>query len=411
MRSRQGGPAAAAWLALLLIVATLTEAAVRVERPISAQLPIIARSGQPYSWSFAPNTFVDTNSTVPLHYNATGLPPWAVFDPASRSISRTPPAASSGSSRINTNVTFIAVNPETGSTASTTYQLVTMGGRGPVVNRPLAEQLPNVTTLGARSILPSGAQLLPLGWSFSLGFAGDTFTSDSHRIYLSAALEDGSPLPNWMHLDQTVTLWGLAPTDVRTAGSFYTVVVSASDVAGYAGVNSSVQMVVSGAPLVQAAPFPTFNATAGEPFQAVLPLDSIVNSRGRPVNTSQLQVAANTSSVGAWLSFDESSRTFSGTPPFELAADRIASFSVPVTLTNTSTQDAAPVPASANLAVFPSSFSVSSLPEVQVVPGKMFQIELGQYFRTGQSSPQVTLDPPSASEWIHFDPTTMILTQ
>ena len=112
-----------------------------------------------------------------------------------------------------------------------------------------------------------------------------------------------------MHLDQTVTLWGLAPTDVRTAGSFYTVVVTASDVAGYAGVNSSVQMVVSSAPLIQAAPFPTLNATAGQPFQALLPLDRILDSRGQPVNTSQLLVAANTSSVGTWLSFDESSRT------------------------------------------------------------------------------------------------------
>lgn len=409
MRSRRGGFAAAAWLAFLLIAATLTEAAVRVERPISAQLPAIARFGQAYSWSFAPNTFVDPDSTVPLHYNATGLPPWAVFDPASRSISGTPPAASAGSMRINSNITFIAVNPETGTSASTPYQLVTMGGRGPVVNKPLAQQLPNVTTLGARSILPSGAQLLPLGWSFSLGFAGDTFTSDSHRVYLSAALEDGSPLPNWMHFDQTVTLWGLAPTDVRTAGSFYTVVVTASDVAGYAGVNSSVQMVVSGASLVQAAPFPTLNATAGQPFQTSLSLDNIVDSGGRPVNTSQLQVAANTSSVGAWLSFDESSRTFSGTPPFEVATDRTVSFTVPITLTNTSNRNAAPVLASANLAVFPSSFSVSSLPEVQVVPGKMFQVELGQYFRMAQSPPQVTLDPPSASEWIHFDPTTMIL--
>ncbi|SPC60727.1 related to AXL2 - required for axial pattern of budding [Ustilago sp. UG-2017b] len=409
MQSRRGRWPAAAWLVVLVLLATLTETAVRVQRPIGTQLPTIARFGQPYSWAFAPNTFVDSELTAPLSYNATGLPPWASFDPSSRSISGTPPPPSSDSAPINNNVTFTAENPETGSTASKQYQLVSMGGTGPVVNKPLAEQLPNVTTLGARSVLLSGAQLLPLGWSFSLGFAGDTFTSDSHRVYLSAALEDGSSLPNWMHLDQTVTLWGLAPTDVRTAGSFYTVVVTASDVAGYAGVNSSVQMVVSGAPLIQAAPFPTLNATAGQPFQALLPLDRILDSRGQPVNTSQLLVAANTSSVGTWLSFDESSRTFLGTPPFELTADQILPFTVPITLTNASNRDVVPVPVSASLAVVPSSFSVSLLPEVQAVPGNMFQIELGQYIRMGQSSPSITLDPPSASEWIQFDPTTMIL--
>ncbi len=76
-----------AWLCALLLLAWKVEAEVRVERPISSQLPTIARFGQPYTWSFAQNTFVDTNSTAPLHYNATGLPSWATFEPSNRSIS------------------------------------------------------------------------------------------------------------------------------------------------------------------------------------------------------------------------------------------------------------------------------------------------------------------------------------
>ena len=397
------------WLAVLLILSASAQAEVRVERPISAQLPNIARFGQPYSWSFASDTFVDQNATAPLEYSATGLPPWAVFEPARLSISGTPPASAVSSRRANDTVTLTATNPKTGSTASTLFHLITMSGSGPTVNKPLAQQLPNVTTLGAKSILPSGAQLLPLGWSFSLGFAGDTFTSDSHRVYLSAVLAaDGSPLPNWMHFDQTVTLWGLAPTDVHTAGSFYTVVVTASDVPGYAGANSSLQMVVSGAQLIQAVPFPVINATAGQSFQTALPLDSIVDSSGNPVNTSSLRVAANTSSIGAWLSFDQASRTFSGTPPINLTSGTPLSLTVPVTLTNSSNRDASPVSASAHIIVYPSAFS-SALPDVKVVPGRMFQLELGQYVRTSQASPQITLDPPSASDWIHFDPATMLL--
>ncbi|CDR87949.1 related to AXL2-required for axial pattern of budding [Sporisorium scitamineum] len=399
--------------AALVILAATTQAAVRVERTVSAQLPTIARYGQPYSWSFAPNTFVDQDATAPLHYNATGLPPWAIFEPATLSISGTPPVASESpthGSRAKDTVTLTATNPKTGSTASIPFNLITMNGTGPVVNKPLAQQLPNVTTLGAETILPSGAQLLPLGWSFSLGFAGDTFTSDSHRVFLSAALADGSPLPNWMHFDRTVTLWGLAPTDVHSAGNFYTIVVTASDVRGYAGVNSSVQMVVSGAQLIQAAPFPAINTTAGQSFQSALALDSIIDSTGSPVNTSLVRVAANTSSVGSWLSFDEALRTFSGTPPFNLTGSSPVSLTVPVTLANSSNPDASPVPASAHITVFPSSFSVSSLPNVQVMPGKMFQLELGQYTRSSPTPPQLTLDPASANEWIHFDPFTMLLT-
>ncbi|CBQ70700.1 related to AXL2-required for axial pattern of budding [Sporisorium reilianum SRZ2] len=412
MRLAQGMLVSPLCLTGLLISAATTQAAVHVDRPVSAQLPNIARYGQPFSWSFAPNTFVDQDATAPLHYNATGLPSWAIFEPATLSISGTPPASpptSTRGSRANDTVTLTATNPKTGSTASTPFNLITVNGTGPVVNKQLAQQLPNVTTLGAKSILPSGAQLLPLGWSFSLGFAGDTFTSDSHRVYLSAALADGSPLPSWMHFDQTVTLWGLAPTDVHTAGSFYTVVVTASDVRGYAGVTSSFQMVVSGAQLVQAAPFPAINATAGQSFQSALALDSIVDSSGSPVNTSLLRVAANTSTIGSWLSFDQDSRTFSGTPPFNLTDSAPVSLTVPVTLANSSNPDVAPVRASAHFTVFPSFFSVSSLSNVQVMPGKLFQLELGMYIRSSPTPPQLTLDPPSASEWIHFDSSTMLL--
>lgn len=409
MLSSSRGAAVTLLLAISLCLSSTAEAAVQVERPISAQLPVIARFGQPYSWSFAPDTFVDANATAPLQYNATGLPPWAIFEPADLSITGTPPAAPANSSRTDSNVTLVAVNPKTGSTASTTYQLVTMSGSGPIVNKPLAQQLSNVTTLGAKSILPSGAQLLPLGWSFSLGFAADTFTSDGHRLYFSAAQADGSPLPTWMHFDQTLTLWGLAPTDIHTAGGFYTVAVTASEVPGYAGVNSSVQMVVSGAPLIQSAPFPTINIIAGQPFQASLELGSIVDSSGRSLNTSQLHVVANTSSVAPWLSFDETSRTFSGAPPLNLTENEILSITVPITLAYASGQATTPVPSSAQIAVHPSPFYVTSLPDVQAVTGRMFQLQLGQYIRTSQSAPQVTLDPPSASEWIHFDPTTMVL--
>lgn len=396
-------------LTWLFLAATAAQAAVRVERPVHAQLPTIARFGRPYSWSFAADTFVDTNATAPLLYNVSGLPPWAEFEPGSLSISGIPPIPENGRSRENNTITLTATNPKTKSSASTLFNLITMNGTGPIVNQPLSQQLLNATSLGAKSILPSGAQLLPLGWSFSIGFAGDTFTSDSHRVYLSAALADGSPLPDWMHFDQTVTLWGLAPTDVRTAGSFYTVVVTASDVAGYAGVNSSLQVVVSGAQLIQAAPFPLINATAGQSFQSVLPLDSIVDSSGVPVNTSLLSLTANTSFVGPWLAFNEATHTFSGTPPFNLTQAEPLIITVPITLTNSSRQDARAVPTSARIIVFPSSFSVSSLPDVQVTPGKVFEIELGQYIRSSQTPPKVTLDPPSANQWVNFDPSTMLL--
>ncbi|SNX82676.1 related to AXL2 - required for axial pattern of budding [Melanopsichium pennsylvanicum] len=407
MRTTQGVSFAPAWLAALVFFSTLVEAAVRVQRPVNEQLPTIARFGQPYSWSFALNTFLDIHATAPLHYTATGLPSWAIFEPATLSVAGIPPAGAS--SRTNNTITLTAINPKTGSNASTPFNLITMSGAGPVLNKPLAQQLPNVTTLGARSILPSGAQLLPLGWSFSLGFAGDTFTSDSQRVYLSAALADGSPLPSWMHLDQTTTLWGVAPTDVHTAGSFYTVVVTASDVPGYAGANSSLQMVVSGAPLIQAAPFPTINATAGQSFRSTLPIDSIVDARGNPVNTSQLRVTANTSAVGSWLSYEEVSRTFSGTPPFNMTVNGPVSITVPLTLVSSMNVDGASVPASAHITVFQSSFSTLPLPDINVVPGNMFQVQLGQYVRQSPTPPQLTLDPPSASEWIRFDPNTFLL--
>ncbi|PWZ03301.1 hypothetical protein BCV70DRAFT_154185 [Testicularia cyperi] len=383
-------------------------AAINVQDPISSQLPNIARVGQPFSWSFSQNTFVqDDGSTAPLQYSVTDLPAWVSFDSASRTFSGTPTANSinAASGRSITNITITARN-SAGENASDLFSLLTMTGSGPVVNKQLAAQLPNVTTLGADSILPSGAQLLPLGWSFSLGFAGDSFTSDTGRVYLSAALQDGTDLPRWMHFDETVTFWGNAPTDVRTAGSFYTVVISASDARGYAGVNSTFELVVSGAQLIQSAPFPVANATAGQSFQYTVPLDNaIVNAQGRAVNASSIQVAANTTSLD-WIRFDTASRTLSGTPPFNTSDEQPRTFTVPLQMTG---QGNVTVPTSLNLTVYPSCFSVQSPPNVGVQPGKDFNVNLGQFLRPTASSVQVSYDPAQASQWIHYDASQMML--
>ncbi|KAF6767326.1 Cadherin-like protein [Kalmanozyma brasiliensis GHG001] len=394
------------WLISVLLLSASARAVIRVSRPPSTQLPLIARFAQPYNVTFAPDTFVDVNATAPFTYTADNLPAWATFEAATLSISGIP--ARSSRSRTNDSITLTATNPKTQSAASTLFHLITLPGRGPLVNKPLAAQLPNVSSLGSEYILPSGAQLLPLGWSFALAFAGDTFLSDSNDIYISAQLKDGSPLPGWMHFDQ-MTLFGVAPTDVHSAGEFYIVVVTASDLRGYRGVQSEVRLVVSGASIVLGAPLQALNATAGQPFTGVLALEDVVDTRGRAIDGSHLRVTANTSAVGEWLAFDEATRTFSGMPPFNITEAEPLSLIVPLTLVNTASQRGTPVPVTVNITIHPSPFAVWSLPDVRLAPGRLFQLDLGSYLRSTRTPPQVTVEPASASKWIHFDPLTRIL--
>jgi axial budding pattern protein 2 len=165
---------------------------VSVVNPVDDQLPLIARIGQSYSWSFSPNTFVSSNGA--LTYSAPTLPGWLAFDASTQTLYGTPTDSDEG----NPEITVTA--QDSSSSASCTFTLCVTPFPAPELKIPIAGQFyPNNPSLSSVFMIeqtsalatPNPALRVPPRWSFSIGFDGDTFTSDNN-IYYEVLQADGS---------------------------------------------------------------------------------------------------------------------------------------------------------------------------------------------------------------------------
>ncbi|KAN0060948.1 polarity establishment/cellular polarization [Thecaphora frezii] len=402
-RCKLQAPAALALAAVLFAPATLADVTVR--NPIAAQLPRVARPGQSYAWSFGDGTFSSDNVGHPISYEAQGLPRWATFDSLSRTLSGSPTDADTGSVSLT-----IVASEEGGKSARDTFTLLTRSGNGVSLCKPLPQQLPHASSLGAGNILPAGEQHIPLGWSFSIGFDGDTFTSPGRPIHTKALLADGSPLPGWLHFDQTMTLWGVAPTSPGSEGSSFEIVVLASTVDGFSEASSSVVLVVSSGALTLSKPIAQINATAGFAFSHTLEAFQVLLDGRAPPSSAKFDIALDTAKF-PWISYDAASRKVSGTPPADAAADEtVATLQVPLRISD-SQQNALQINLTIN--VQPTVFTASALPDVAVQAGRHFEVELAQYVQSRTvdlTTVNVTFDPASAARWIHADAKSLKLT-
>ena len=410
MRLRTTRRAAARALAGLLTLGSvaLVAADVSTDLSLASQLPQLGEVGQPYSWTISQNTFTSDKAGASLQYSIDGLPPWCKFDPAQRSFTGTPQTSDVGK-------TWITVTAaDGGQSDSDGFMLNVVSQPAVKLVQPLAAQLPVASTLGPSNILPNGALHIPLGWSFSVGFAGDTFASpDGSTIYVSARLGDGSMIPSWLKFDPTTTtFWGVAPTQPGKEGATFDVVVSASSVMGYSGTTSTFTIVVSQHALTLGGPLRPVNASIGDSFRYTIPttglkLDGRTSPASNPIN-----VSVDLSQL-PWLTFDAANHSISGVPPEDLISSNstdVTTVQVPVTFHDTF-NNSLPAPLSIN--VYPSIFSSSTLPSIFVTPGQPFNQSLASLVRMprNSSAPIVTaeFDPAQASTWLSFNSTTYVL--
>ena len=100
---------------------------------------------------------------------------------------------------------------------------------------------PSLRAFASASALPGGTGVsVPPFWSFSLGFASDTFRV-SHtdpingELFFAARQRGTSSLPSWLRFDnETMTFNGVAP-----ANGSYTIVATGTDYWGYSGAQTS----------------------------------------------------------------------------------------------------------------------------------------------------------------------------
>ena len=382
---------------------------VTVAQPLNNQLPLIARTNQPFSWSPSPVTF---RSDDPLTYTTSTLPAWLSFDPFAVTFHGTPSAQDEG----NPEITLTAHSSS--SSAASTFTFCVTHYPPPTVGLAISDQfhdsnpsLSSVFTLAPLSAIATSnpALRIPPKWSFSIGFESGTFKAD-HNLYYEARQADGSELPDWMTFNsKDITVNGFVPEkDLMSSPMTFALVLIASDQLGYKATSAPFDIVIADRELSGSQdPLPTINVTSAAPFTVSL-LSSADFSGifvdGKPIEPSDVTtLEMDTSGYGDWLKYDAPSRTLTGKPPADVTGTKPT---IPVKLSTTFNQS---INTNVSLALVPSYFSLSEFPALNLKPGDNVEFGVGQYLSNAtaggcnDADVSVTFDPTSAGNWMKYD--------
>jgi len=390
--------------------ATNSGAAVTVLQPLNDQLPLVARIGQPYSWTISPLTFIYAGGGS-LNYATSALPGWVSFDANTQTFRGTPSAKDVGYPEI----TLTAYNAE--SSASSKFTICVAREPAPTLKLPLEQQfVPDSRSLSSVYFLrnssalttPHPALRIPRKWSFSVGMESDMFL-DAPRMFYELRLANGSAIPDYLNFNsKTVTLDGIIPSAEKIPQpSVISCVLHASDQEGYTTASLPFDLVVADHELSLSQVLPTINITITGPF--VASLTSAVDFKGvlvdgdpiRPSNISSLDIDVSNYS---WLQYDKASRTLFGTPGVEVTGTTPL---LPVNLTTWFNQS---VVTSVSLNLVESYFALPVLPSLHVSQGDLIVASLTPWFSRSNSRPgydgtnlSASYEPTAAADFLYFD--------
>lgn len=430
----------------LLYGTTFIAADVSISQSISSQLPPVAYAGKLYAFSLSRNTFsfsVPANAKAPssppsIAYNVENLPSWLTFDATSLSFSGTPPFQDAGKIvkiPVEGSISSSVGGSSGNISATENFNLPIINEPAPIVNIPIVKQLSSASSLGPSKMLAPDTIHLPLGWSFSIGLQGDTFTIPTgQRVYWSANLADGSALPNWLSFSpDSYDFYGVAPDNVGPQGNEFDVVVTGSNRPGYGGTTQTFKLVVGSNALgLVSKTLPQANASVGIYFQYQIPIDGL-KSQGRTLSeTDKLTVNPSMNADLSWLKFQSGNRTFYGIPPYDPYgnATSVTKLQIPVTFSDA---NASNLTVNQTISIQPSLFTAVQLPNVFIEQNSMVNINLAQYLRnttsarkrgsskrlvravlaaqpnTASPNVSVTYDPENTSSWLHYDESSLTL--
>jgi axial budding pattern protein 2 len=402
-----------------LPVLVLATSSISVPIPLNGQLLPIARVDKPYSWTFAEGTFLSARN-APLVYSATALPTWLSFDSATRTFSGMPALGDEGTPRIK----VLATDPETSDSASSSLSLCVTPHAPPVVlSKPLSSQFksqdnPSLGSVFVLSGVISALQRtrnptlrIPPGWSFSIGFDGDTFTGmdDARYVVLQA---DGSPLPSWITFNpDEITLDGVTPHLDEFRNPYLSLALHVSDRSGFSVASELFDVVIAAHELhASMGGLPTINITSSTTldvlFNSQIYFDGVLVDDA-PLDLQNLVSLEIDVSQNSWLHYDANSRRLSGQPPSDFSTWN--ALVLPVALNTVYNQT---LHTQVKLASVPSYFSQDPLPQISAAPGKDLHFNLTPFFSNatlGDVDLTASYEPADASSYLHFDTASAVL--
>ncbi|MBW4497870.1 MAG: VCBS repeat-containing protein, partial [Oscillatoria princeps RMCB-10] len=263
-----------------------------------------------FSFAIPAGTFADVDAGDSLTYNATlsdnsPIPAWLTFDATTLTFSGTPANGDVGNLSIKVTATDSA-----GATADSTFTLA-------VAN---VNDAPTATPIGSQSATEDSAFTLDVTGTFADVDAGDSLT-------YSATLSDNSPIPAWLTFDATTLTFNGTPANGDVGN--LSVLVTATDSAGES-VDSTFTLAVANVNDAPTVATPIGNQSATEDSAFTLDVTGTFADVDAGDSLTYNATLADNSPIPAWLTFDATTLTFSGTP----ANGDVGNLSIKVTATD-----------------------------------------------------------------------------
>jgi Ca2+-binding RTX toxin-like protein len=345
----------------------------------------------PWSLQVAASTFIDPDARDVLTWSAqvgggAALPGWLHFDAETHTFSGTPMNGDVGQ------VTFeLAAVDRSGAMASTSFNLsVANVNDAPVPVSSMA--------------LQQAAETRPFAFSVPPGLFADDDAGDTLGVRLQQA--NGRPLPDWITFDAD---HGFVHGQPRAgdAGT-WALLVTATDGSG-ATASQPFDLVVSHAPVV-AAPLVPVQALEDSPFSFTIPHGTFVDADAGDT-LSFAVTSLDGSPLPAWLTFDDGSRTFTGTP----TNDDVGARALTITVTDTTGASASTALQLEVANVNDAPVALHPLLDQEAVEDSAWQYAIvpGTFFDADPSD-RLAYSARLASgsalpEWMHFDPNAGVL--
>ena len=289
---------------LLLVLCTgirwTALAAPTLKYPLMEQQPPVARIGQPFIFDIFQDTFTSSNT---INYTTSQLPSWLSWNPPSLAFYGTPAASDVGSQDIS-----LTANDGSGITV-TNFTLLVSKYAVPGVHEAFTTQIgaPSSRVFSSATALPGNTGVsIPPQWSFSLGFAADTFRLSRSKpvngdLFLSARVRGMAGLPSWLKFsNDSIVFTGVAP-----ANGSYTVVVTGSDYWGYQGAQTSFVIEVGNGDAIEMSKgsnFSTIETMALNNVNYQVDVSNVL-VEGEPATKDQVSVSLDNANF-PWLSLD-----------------------------------------------------------------------------------------------------------
>ncbi|KAF2709165.1 hypothetical protein K504DRAFT_501910 [Pleomassaria siparia CBS 279.74] len=363
---------------------TVAASSPQVNFPLSSQYPAVARTGQFYSFQFAPTTFEPDSDK--LQYSLIGNPSWLSLNGKNRTLLGTPGAEDAGIA-----VFTIAAARYAGEVAYMQSKLLVVYHDTPKTNGNITQQLSGSGQLSG----PKTLTFLPCT-PFEVKFSSELFQTRGESLSYYATLTDHNPLPAWISFDAPSLRFAGTTPSLASVPQSYELLLIASDTPGYAAASISFALTISNHQLLFKPLHQTISFMKGD-HVSVTNLRSKVTLDSTPITDGDILSA--TAEIPTWLSFNNETLDITGTPPSGLRSQDIT----------VSVRDKFGDVAKHSIQLlFRSRLLTGEIEQLNITTGENFEYTIPQS-HLSKSGEILTMDFGPLSEWLHFNPTTLII--